>query len=155
MAYTSRKKSQIYIYGNNAYKLDTQKKANDGYQTIKRHNDKIRQNRQQALRMDLPYLMLLTIAALATLFICCSYLRVQSSITSSIKTIETQEKKLESLKNENDALETRINTSVDLEYIYQVATQELGMVYPEKNQVIQYDKTESEYVRQYENIPRR
>ena len=74
MAYTSRKKSQIYIYGNNAYKLDTQKKANDGYQTIKRHNDKIRQNRQQALRMDLPYLMLLTIAALATLFICCSYL---------------------------------------------------------------------------------
>ena len=105
--------------------------------------------------MDLPYLMLLTIAALATLFICCSYLRVQSSITSSIKTIETQEKKLESLKNENDALETRINTSVDLEHIYQVATQELGMVYPEKNQVIQYDKTESEYVRQYENIPRR
>ena len=54
---------------------------------------------------------------------------------------------------ENDALETSINTSVDLNKIYEIATKELGMVYARKNQVLLYDKTESEYVRQYEDIP--
>lgn len=110
MAYSRNRKAQAYVHGSSVYKLDTQRKANDGYQAVKRHNDRIRQNRQQALRMDFPYLILLTVAAVATLFICCSYLRVQSSITSSIKAIEAQERRLESVKNENDALETRINT---------------------------------------------
>ncbi len=60
---------------------------------------------------------------------------------------------MEQLKAENDATETRINTSIDLDYIYKVATEELGMVYANRDQVLLYDKTESEYVRQYEDIP--
>ena len=75
-------------------------------------------------------------------------------MTTRIHNIETIEKELEFLKSENDALETRINTSLDLDYVYRVATEELGMVYPNKNQVILYNKTESEYVRQYEDIPK-
>ena len=31
-------------------------------------------------------------------------------------------------------------------------TEELGMVYADKNQVVTYDKTPTEYVRQNENI---
>ena len=54
---------------------------------------------------------------------------------------------------ENRSLASKINTCTDLDYIYQVATEELGMVYPGEDQVIVYDRTESEYVRQYENIP--
>ena len=53
----------------------------------------------------------------------------------------------------NSALENRISTLVDLDYIYQVATEELGMTYASDDQVIYYDKSESEYVRQYEDIP--
>ena len=60
---------------------------------------------------------------------------------------------MEHLKAENDAMETRINTSIDLDYIYKVATEELGMVYANRDQVLLYDKTESEYVRQDEDIP--
>jgi len=37
---------------------------------------------------------------------------------------------------------------------YDVATNKLGMIYAKKNQVITYEKTESEYVRQFEDIPR-
>ena len=51
------------------------------------------------------------------------------------------------------SLETSINTSIDLNEIYEIATKELGMVYAKKDQVLLYDKTESEYVRQYEDIP--
>ena len=47
-----------------------------------------------------------------------------------------------------------IATYVDLDHIYDVATNKLGMIYAKKNQVITYEKTESEYVRQFEDIPR-
>jgi len=82
------------------------------------------------------------------------YLHVQSSMTAKIHSIEGLEQQLEQLCSENDALQTRINTDMDLDHIYKVATEELGMVYANRNQVLLYDKTESEYVRQYEDIPK-
>ena len=96
----------------------------------------------------------LTIAALITLVLCMNYLHKQASITTRINHIEDLELKLENLKSENDALQTRIDTYVDLDHVYKVATEELGMVYANKDQILLYDKTESEYVRQYEDIPK-
>ncbi|MCI8512658.1 MAG: cell division protein FtsL [Lachnospiraceae bacterium] len=115
----------------------------------------VRRNQEKALQMNLPYVLALTVAAICTLYLCVSYLQLQSSITARLKHIESLEESIEAMKVENDALETRINTSVDLDYIYKVATEELGMVYANKNQVKLYNKTESEYVRQYEDIPER
>lgn len=117
-------------------------------------NHHVRRNREKALQMDLPYVIMLTIAAVCTLYLCVNYLQLQSSITARIKHIETLESELEALKTENDALEININTSVDLDHVYKVATEELGMVYANKGQILQYDKTESEYVRQNEDIPK-
>lgn len=117
-------------------------------------NHRVRRNREKALQMDLPYVIMLTIAAVCTLCLCVNYLHLQSSITARIHTIEALESQLETLKTENDALQTNINTSVDLDHVYKVATEELGMVYANKNQILQYDKTESEYVRQNEDIPK-
>ena len=91
---------------------------------------------------------------ICTLYICVSYLKLQSSVTARLNHIESLEESIEKLKGDNDALLTRINTSVDLDYVYQVATEELGMVYANKDQVRLYNKTESEYVRQYEDIPK-
>jgi len=92
---------------------------------------------------------------ICTLYICVSYLKLQSSVTARLNHIESLEESIEKLKGDNDALLTRINTSVDLDYVYKVATEELGMVYANKDQVRLYNKTESEYVRQYEDIPER
>ena len=117
-------------------------------------NHRVRRNREKALQMDLPYVILLTIAAVCTLCLCVNYLHLQSSITASIHGIEEKETELEHLKTENDALEMSINTSVDLDHVYKVATEELGMVYANKDQILHYDKTESEYVRQNEDIPK-
>ena len=114
----------------------------------------VRRNREKALYMDGPYVFALTVAAVITLFLCMNYLRIQASITTRINNIEALELKLEHLKSENDALQTRIDTYVDLDHVYKVATEELGMVYANKNQILLYNKTESEYVRQYEDIPK-
>ncbi len=113
----------------------------------------VRRNQEKALRMDLPYVIMLTLAAVCALSICVSYLHIQSTMASRIHHIELLEQELEQLKSENDALQTAINTDIDLDYAYKVATEELGMVYANRNQVLLYDKTESEYVRQYEDIP--
>lgn len=118
-----------------------------------RSNHRIRRNQERAMYMDLPYVIMLTIASAFTLCLCINYLHIQSSITARMHNIEAMEARLENLKAENDALETSINTSIDLNKIYEIATKELGMVYAKKDQVLLYDKTESEYVRQYEDIP--
>lgn len=117
-------------------------------------NRAVRRNQEKALHMDLPYVIMLTLAAICALSICVSYLQVQSTMASRIHHIEMLEKELEQLKSENDALQTVIHTDIDLDHVYKVATEELGMVYANRNQVLLYDKTESEYVRQYEDIPK-
>lgn len=143
-----------YVYGNTVRKTEPTRKPQTQVRQRPVLNHTIRRNQERALQMDLPYVIVLTIAALCALSICVSYLHVQSSITGRIHNIELLEGRLEQLKSENDALSTRINTSIDLDHIYKVATEELGMVYANRNQVLLYDRTESEYVRQYEDIPK-
>ncbi len=148
---------QTYVYGNAAlaaHRVQTKQDWQQSAPSRRAVSNTVRRNQEKALYMDLPYVMMLTIAAVCVLFICVNYLHVQSSISTRIHHIEALEQSLETLKAENDALETRINTDIDLNHIYQVATKELGMVYANRNQVLLYDKTESEYVRQYEDIPK-
>ncbi len=155
---------QEYIYGNTVraaepaeadYRRRQKKAAELERQTARyqRMNRRVRRNQEKALQMDLPYVVMLTIAAFCALTICVNYLHVQSSIMGRIHHIEELEREIEQLRSNNDALQTRINTEIDLDHVYKVATEELGMVYANKDQVILYDKTESEYVRQYEDIP--
>ena len=106
------------------------------------------------LSISLPLLTLLTVAVIATLFLCYRYLCLNASIDARMDHIEQLEAQLENLKTENDALEQSIDTSVDLNYVYDVAVNELGMIHAGKDNIISYDKTESEYVRQYEDIPK-
>ena len=150
-----------YVEGNTVRKIERapqyegqerrkQKKRNSS------HTVTVRRNQEKALRMSKSYVVFLTMAAMiCTLYICVSYLKLQSSVTARLNHIESLEESIEKLKGDNDALLTRINTSVDLDYVYKVATEELGMVYANKDQVRLYNKTESEYVRQYEDIPER
>lgn len=139
-----------YINGTAAEKRYERKEEQRG----RKLNHKAQKARQRGLTVDLPYVLMLSIAGIAALVICCSYLKVQSSITTSLKNIAAYEAQLETLKNENDDLESNINSSVNLDYVFQVATQELGMVYAHEDQILTYNKTESGYVIQNGDIPR-
>lgn len=142
-----------YVMGTAARKLEAPVRPLEKQE--KRHTVTARKNQEKALPMDLPYVLMLTLAAVCTLYLCINYLQLQSAVAARLNRIEALEKSIETLKSDNDALETRINTSVDLDYVYKVATEELGMVYANKDQVRLYKRTESEYVRQYEDIPER
>lgn len=110
--------------------------------------------RSKAVNLDARFLGLLILASVFSLYFSFSYIQMQTEVNSRISSIERKKQNLEQLRAENDALQNSIDTSIDPNEIYRVATQELGMVYAGENQVITYDKTESEYVRQYESIPR-
>ena len=75
------------------------------------------------------YMLFLTIAAAMVLWSCVTYLQLQAETTSRVKNIAALETELEDLKKENDDNYTRIMTSVDLDYIRDVAINELGMVF--------------------------
>ncbi len=168
-AVVARRTARTYVDGNTVRKVQTQ-------QSIERHTQRRRQMelereriykerekqykaQQERLRnktvvMDAPFLIAFSIAMVCTLVLCFSYIRLQTEINTRISSIESMKQQLDTLKSENAALQNSIDTSLDLDRIYRVATQELGMVYADDSQTITYDKTESEYVRQYEDIPK-
>lgn len=158
MAVRRRHQSTVYYTDGNTvrkerYTTTEERPVQDARQEY-RHSHRVRRNQDKALYMDGPYVFALTIAAIVTLFLCVNYLQIQASITARMNRIEELELTLEHMKSENDALQTRIDTHIDLDHVYKVATEELGMVYANKDQILLYNKTESEYVRQYEDIPK-
>lgn len=141
-----------YVYGNAVRQgYDLPERREREYEKARKQ---IREQKrvQNALSMDAPYVIALTLALIIVLGMCIAYLKVQADLTARIKNIEAQEKILEQYVADNDALESRIDASIDLDEIYRVATEELGMVYANKNQVLTYDKTPTEYVRQNDDI---
>lgn len=152
--------ARTYVEGNTVRKLNNSpaaaaRRAEDRARELReRRQRQIQRNQQKALNVDIPYLIVLVIASVCTLTLCFNYIQLQTTITARITSIEKKEQTLDKLKSENDALQNSIDTKTDLQEVYKIATQELGMVYPGQDQVIKYDKTESEYVRQYEDIPK-
>lgn len=103
--------------------------------------------------ISLPLTILLVAAVATVLIMGARYLSLKSSIDMHMDNVKSLETQLEKLKTENDALERSIDTSVDLNYVYDEAVGRLGMVRAGRDNIITFDKTESEYVRQYDEIP--
>ncbi len=142
-------------YGNTARKLQVvpDYQNPEELEPIRRPAEKKRRKPKANMGIDLFSALFLTMAIAVTLYTCIQYLQVQSQVAEQKKEIAEMEHSLVKLQNQNKDALAKIDTSVDLKYIYEVATKELGMVYPDKNQVITYESNLSDYVRQYENIP--
>lgn len=118
------------------------------------HRQKKAQNVKIKSRLQNPFsVFVLGAAIVATIYMCAAYVQLQTEIVVHLKNINAYEVELTDMVAQNDELEARINNYMDLQYIYQVATEELGMTYPQKGQISEYENSGSEYVRQYESIP--
>lgn len=105
-------------------------------------------------RMSQAYFYIFTLASIFTLFMFYRYISIRTEVTYGASNIANLEKKLQTLKTQNDAVETSLNSYIDLQKVYEKATQEYGMVHANKDQVIIYKKNESEYIQQNDEIPR-
>ncbi len=115
-----------------------------------------RQDRKQPRQLsgiNMASLFVLTAAIITTLYFCVEYLQLQYEVSRLERVIIAKEESLITSKNRNDAMDEQINSNYDLDYVYQVAVGELGMVYPNNNTVITYQSSDEGYVRQYHDIP--
>ena len=110
---------------------------------------RVKPNQGMALAMNPGFAVFLGLSVLITLAACVMMLSMQAKVTNQGKL----QAEIETLTDDNNAYEARINSSVNLEQIRDVAMNQLGMVYPTDGQVVYYDQTEADYVRQYQDVP--
>ncbi len=103
--------------------------------------------------IDFVSMAFLTIVMGITLFVCLEYLNVQSNMRQTDKTIVSLESELKDIADKNNAAEAKLNDKVDLERIYEIAVGELGMVFPNKNEIINYPMDYHSYMQQNSDIP--
>lgn len=107
----------------------------------------------RANKINFLYTIGVSVIVITMFVLCVQYLNIQSAVQGNQSTVKEMQSQLNELTVENDETEVWINTSIDYELIYDTAVNELGMIYPDRNQVITYDSTISEYVKQYKDIP--
>ncbi len=112
-----------------------------------------RKNRERAQSMSMVFVLFLGVVSVAVLVTCVQFLQLKSQITGSIQNIAGLESEYSQLKADNDAYESQLNASVDLEQVKKAAMERLGMRYPADNQVITYQMPKGSYVRQYQEVP--
>lgn len=112
-----------------------------------------RRNRENAMAMSRGYVVFLTICVMAIAASAVSLVRMQSSVTQRMKDVAAIESQITSLRTENDAKYKEISTSIDLNYVKDVAMNQLGMKYAAPEQVVYYSVENVNYMDQYSDIP--
>lgn len=120
----------------------------------KRRRNAARRNRQRELEMNRGYLVFLTLCVLVIAASSVMFVKMQSQMTSRMRSVASLESQVLDLRADNDARYKNITTSVDLNHIKEVATKKLGMTYPKENQVVYYSVENSNYMDQYRDIPK-
>lgn len=110
-------------------------------------------NRQKAMSMGRGFVFFLAVISVAVLFCCVNYLQLRADITGRIKNVAVLESELSELREENNAYESQVNSSVDLNRIKKIAIGRLGMNYPREDQKKTYSMSNNSYVRQYQDVP--
>ncbi len=143
-----------YVYGSAVRKLQAvPKREPERPKKSRSVSSRTLKNRRRAAKMSIQYVIFLSAATIAMLAICIGYLQLRSEVDNRAKRINAMENQLKDAKAENDANYNRIIKSVNLEEIRRIAIEELHMVYADESQIIFYEAEESDYVRQYEDIP--
>ena len=152
---SERNREIYYVEGNAARKLNTVpvREERPKRKKERRVNEKIHKNAKRAKAFDLQYTIAL-VTATAILFVSCiSMLTLKANVTEQRRQIAMLESNLNALTDSNNETYKRLESSVDLTKIYEFATKDLGMAYPENGQVVSYEASNPDYVKQFKDIP--
>ena len=152
---------EYFVDGNVVRKLEAQEvyeleQPQEDYELElerRKRREKALRRRERVHNMDLFSLITLTIAIIVTASVLVRYLKVQSQVTAITKEIASIESEIILLKEENRIATESITSNINLDYIYKKATKKLGMVHPNKEQVVTYESTKDDSVKQYGDIP--
>lgn len=147
-----------YIYGNTVRQAVVMPRRREYEEEVPRQpkkvNRQIRKNRRQAMHMSPAYVAFLSIAAVVALTVCVWYLQVRSELTSRSEHITAMQEELADIKEENTTRYNAVIDSVNLEKVREKAINEMGMVYANSDQIVEYQNPVSDYVKKYQDIPK-
>lgn len=159
MAENNKYKS-TYVYGNVVRKEAALPKTSEQERKIrerrleeKRAREREYQKTKKLHRINLVYTLALIGAMGVLIYMLVGYVQLQASLKVYAAEITRLETDLGKLTENNNTAELELNTNINYEDIFRIATAELGMVYPTRGQVVEYHSTVSEYVKQYQDIP--
>ena len=139
----------IYVDGNTVRTRIEERQTQENVQL----SAAARKNREKALQMNLGYVLFLALAAVLSVAICVNYLRLQAQYTTVQKEATALETTYSELKLENDAVYNRIMAGVNLDEVKKEAMERLGMDYATEEQIVTYEASGGDYVRQYQDLP--
>lgn len=143
-----------YVEGNTVRKLNVVPDRREEQYEVPSPRRQVPKKPMASPGISIGSLLVLTAAIAATLFMCVNYIKVQSDINHLEKEIKSKQETLITLTKNNDAAYEELNNTYDLDYVYRMATEEYGMVYPGNKAVVKYKGSDDDYVRQYEDIPK-
>ena len=121
--------------------------------TRKKRSRLFRRNQDVSFRRELGYSVFSLVIVGLMVLAGYNYLSLAADVRADKSEISALQKELTNQKNANSEYKSRLEASVDLDEIYKIATQELGMVYSKPGQTVYYSKNSEDYVVQYKDIP--
>ena len=107
----------------------------------------------KALAFDMRYTMFVMASVLIVIAACVLMLHMEASINEKKSNLNALESELETIEDDNAALKLSLESMYSLDEIYDVATNDLGMVYAKKGLIVYYESANEDYVKQYQDIP--
>lgn len=107
---------------------------------------------KSALLLEAPYVIMLVLASVFAIYTCCSHIQLWTDVNLRVRRMEQLERQVIMLRQDNELAERKYAFTGDLDYVYEVATGELGMVPASETNVLFYDRSNQEYVYQRDNI---
>lgn len=108
---------------------------------------------RKSLAFDFKYTAFLAFAMVLMIFSCANMIRMESKLDGKKSNISSLQSEIRDMKADNEAFENSLSDSYTLEEIYNIAVNELGMVYSQKGQILYYDTANEDYVNQYQDVP--
>ncbi|MCC8060682.1 MAG: hypothetical protein LIO81_07605 [Clostridiales bacterium] len=102
---------------------------------------------------ELPYASALVVTVLFALLPCFQYIHVRTEVETHLRRTEALERQYILQQNENSLAEKVIFQIPSLDEVYEIATVELGMVPADSENVFVYERSNSEFIYQTDNIP--
>lgn len=151
-------KEHPYVQGNTVRQAEAQPKHREEREVKqparqKRVSKQRMRNRKKAMHMNFGYVTFLAVAAIVGLLACIQFLQLRAEVTQRSNHITAMQRELSTLHEQNTTKYNAIMDSVNLEEIKLRAMDDLGMVYAEEGQIIEYDNPSNDYVKQHQAIP--
>lgn len=107
----------------------------------------------RALAFNFNYTVFVVVSMMIMVAAFVAMLYMESVIDGQKNNINNLEATLETIENDNAAYKMTLDSMYTLEQIYDVASNELGMVYARKGQIVYYESADEDYVKQYQDVP--